>query len=160
LHLVTDRLSAAIGGKADIARTVVKRGGCTSSRIAYRQRPAQQLVQLGEVCCHPPRAVLTQSLGGGAPGSAKLLINVSPMRSQLAAVSVIRILLVGVERLILAPQFPQGIASFRIKTVTIFSVCCPHLWQRIRSIVQSAVEKSIYQARRGTTQFSIAKTVL
>jgi hypothetical protein len=57
------------------------------------------------------------------------------MRSQFAAVSAIKILLVGVERLILAPQLPQEIASFLIKTVTIFSVCCPHFWQRIRSIV-------------------------
>ncbi len=125
-----------------------------------RSRSAQQPRQLGEVRCHAAGLVLTQSLGDGAPGSAKLLINVSPMRSQLAAVSAIRSLLVGVERLILAPQLPQGIASFRIKTVTIFSVCCPHLWQRMRSIVQSAVEKFIYQARRGTPQFSIAKTVL
>ena len=62
------------------------------------------------------------------------------MWSQLAAVSAIKILLVGVERLILAPQFPQGIASFPTKTVTIFSVCCPHFWQRIRSMVQSDVE--------------------
>jgi len=79
--------------------------------------------------------------------SAKPLINASPMRSQLAAVSAIKILLVGVERLILAPQLPQGIASFLTNTVTIFSVCCPHFWQRIRSIVQSEVEKFIKQAR-------------
>jgi len=132
-------------------------GGFSSARTHSRCNSSGSLAKFRR---HAAGLVLTQSLGDGAPGSAKLLINVSPMRSQLAAVSVIRILLVGVERLILAPQFPQGIASFRIKTVTIFSVCCPHLWQRIRSIVQSAVEKFIYQARRGTTQFSIAKTVL
>ena len=79
--------------------------------------------------------------------SAKPLINASPTRSQLAAVSAIKILLVGVERLILAPQLPQEIASFLTNTVTIFSVCCPHFWQRIRSIVQSEVEKFIKQAR-------------
>ena len=44
------------------------------------------------------------------------------MRSQLAAVSAIKILLVGVERLILAPQLTHAIASFLTKTVTIFSV--------------------------------------
>jgi len=88
-----------------------------------------------------------QPLGDRAPVSAKPLINASPMRSQLAAVSAIKILLVGVERLILAPQLPQGIASFLTNTVTIFSVCCPHFWQRIRSIVQSEVEKFIKQAR-------------
>jgi len=54
----------AIGGKADIARTVVKRGGCTSSRIAYRRRPVQQLRQLGEVRRHPPRIVPGEQLGG------------------------------------------------------------------------------------------------
>ena len=79
----------------------------------------------------------------GASVSAKPFINASPMRSQLAAVSAIKILLVGVERLILAPQLPQEMASFLTKTVTIFSVCCLHFWQRIRSIVQSEVENFI-----------------
>jgi hypothetical protein len=40
-----------------IARTVVKRGGCTSSRIAYRRRSAQQFRQLGKVRRHAPRLV-------------------------------------------------------------------------------------------------------
>jgi len=120
----------------------------------------KQLWQLGGVRRHAAGLVLRQPCGGGASASAKPLINASPMRSQLAAVSAIKILLVGVERLILAPQLPQEIASFLTKTVTIFSVCCPHFWQRIRSIVQSAVEKFIYEARRGTPQFSIAKTVI
>jgi len=42
----------------------VKRGGCTSSRIAYRRRPVQQLRQLGEVRRHPPRIVPGEQLGG------------------------------------------------------------------------------------------------
>ncbi len=69
--------------------------------------PLQQLRQLGEVRRHAPRLVLRQLCGDGASASAKPLINASPMRSQLAAVSAIKILLVGVERLILAPQLPQ-----------------------------------------------------
>jgi len=89
---------------------------------------------------------LPQSRGEGGPASAKALIIAAPTRSQLAAVSAIKILLVGVERLILAPQLTQAIASFLTKTVTIFSVCCPHFWQRSRSMVQSAVEKFIKPA--------------
>ena len=89
---------------------------------------------------------LPQLNGEGEPASAKALIIAAPTRLQLAAVSAIKILLVGVERLILAPQLTQEIASFLTKTVTIFSVCCPHLQQRIRSIVQSAVEKFIKPA--------------
>jgi hypothetical protein len=41
--------------EADIVRTVVKCAAATSSRLAYRRRPAQQLRQLGDV-------------GGDAPG--------------------------------------------------------------------------------------------
>ena len=96
---------------------------------------------------HAAGLVAGQPVGRGSPVSAKPLINVSPMRSQLAAVSAIKILLVGVERLILAPQLPQEIASFLTKTVTIFSVCCPHFWQRIRSIVQSDVENFMKRAQ-------------
>jgi hypothetical protein len=68
------------------------------------------------------------------------LINVSPIRLQLAAVSAISILLIGVERLILAPQLLQAIASLRTRMVTSFSVCWWHFWQRIRRIVRSEVE--------------------
>src|SRR5580698_8390076 len=81
------------------------------------------------------------------PTNSKPFINASPTRAQLAAVSAIRILLVGVERLILPPQVPQGIASLRTKTVTIFSVCCPHFAQRIRRIVRSEVENFISWTR-------------
>jgi len=70
-------------------------------------------------------------------------INFSPTLTQPAAVSEIKSLLVGVERLILAPQLAQIIASFLTSTVTIFSVCCAHLEQRIRRIVRSAVENFI-----------------
>src|SRR5436189_5158960 len=70
-------------------------------------------------------------------------INFSPTLAQLAAVSEIKILLVGVERLILTPQLAQIIASFLTSRVTIFSVCCAHLEQRIRRIVRSAVENFI-----------------
>jgi hypothetical protein len=68
---------------------------------------------------------LPQLRGEGGPASVKALIIAAPTRSQLAAVSAIKILLVGVERLILAPQLTQGIASFLTKTVTTFSVCLP-----------------------------------
>lgn len=70
-------------------------------------------------------------------------INFSPTVAQLAAVSEIKSLLVGVERLILAPQLAQIIASFLTSSVTIFSVCCAHLEQRIRRMVRSAVENFI-----------------
>jgi hypothetical protein len=70
-------------------------------------------------------------------------INFSPTLAQLAAVSEIKSLLVGVERLIRAPQLAQIIASFLTSTVTIFSVCWAHLEQRIRRIVRSAVENFI-----------------
>jgi hypothetical protein len=73
----------------------------------------------------------------------KPFINASPTRAQLAAVSEIKSLLIGVDRLILAPQLPQGMASFRTSTVTIFSVCCAHFGQRIRRIVRSDVENFI-----------------
>jgi hypothetical protein len=109
--------------------------------------PLAKQVPVGRVRGQPPHAILGQSRDDGVPVSAKASIIAAPMRSQLAAVSAIKILLVGVERLILAPQLTQGIASFLTKTVTIFSVCCPHLQQRIRSIVQSAVEKFIKPAR-------------
>ena len=99
--------------------------------------------QLGRVRGQAPHAIVGQSRGEGGPASAKALIIAAPTRSQLAAVSAIKILLVGVERLILAPQLTQAIASFLTKTVTTFSVCWPHFWQRIRSMVQSAVEKFI-----------------
>jgi hypothetical protein len=36
-------------GLRDIVRTVVKCAAATSSRLAYRQRPAQQFRQLGDV---------------------------------------------------------------------------------------------------------------
>jgi hypothetical protein len=42
-----------------------------------------------------------------AYANSKPFINASPTRAQLAAVSAIRILLVGDERLILAPQVPH-----------------------------------------------------
>src|SRR5260370_40208200 len=70
-------------------------------------------------------------------------INFSPTLAQLAAVSEIKSLLVGVERLIRAPQLAQIMASFLTSKVTIFSVCCAHLEQRIRRIVRSAVENFI-----------------
>jgi hypothetical protein len=114
-----------------------------SQSLADLTGPPQQLRQLGEVRRHAAGLVAGQPLVDGSPVSAKPLINTSPMRSQFAAVSAIKILLVGVERLILAPQFPQGIASFLTNAVTIFSAGCPHFWQRIRSIVQSAVENFI-----------------
>ena len=71
------------------------------------------------------------------------LSSASPMRAQLVAVSAIRILLVGVPRLILAPQDEHGMESLRTSTVTSFSVCCPHFWQRILRMVRSAVENFI-----------------
>ncbi len=114
-------------------------------------------VTICSVCCphfwqRIRSIVLGQPLGGRASASAKPLSNASPMRSQLAAVSEIKNLLVGVERLILAPQLAHGIASFLTKTVTICSVCCPHFWQRIRSIVQSEVENFIKASPRGQSR--------
>ena len=47
----------------------MKRGGCTSSRIA---RPAQQLRQLGEVRRHPSGLVLGQQLGRRASAPTRL----------------------------------------------------------------------------------------
>ena len=53
---------------------------------------------------HAVNLILRQPRVTKRPSSANSLIKVSPMRSQLATVSAIKILLVGVERLILAPQ--------------------------------------------------------
>ncbi len=53
---------------------------------------------------HAVNLILRQPRVTRRPSSANSLINVCPMRSQLATVSAIKILLIGVERLILAPQ--------------------------------------------------------
>ena len=52
---------------------------------------------MGRVRGQPPHAILGQSRDDGVPVSAKALIIAAPTRSQLAAVSAIKILLVGVE---------------------------------------------------------------
>ena len=57
LHPVESAALSRRTSKADIAPTVRERGGCTSSQIAYRPRPAQQLRPLGEVRRHAPRLV-------------------------------------------------------------------------------------------------------
>lgn len=92
-----------------------------------------------------------------SPSRFKPLINASPTRAQLAAVSAIKILLVGVERLILPPHVLQAMASLRTKIVTIFSVCCPHFWQRIRRMVRSEVEN--FMARMPTAPGIVAAKV-
>ncbi len=50
-------------------------------------------------------------------------------------------------------------ASFLAKTVTIFSVCWPHFWQRIRSIVQSDVENFMKRAQGEVPRFGISPNV-
>jgi hypothetical protein len=68
-HLPRCSDTSGVGREADIARPVVKRGGCTSCRIAYRRRPPKHLRQLGEVRRHAAglvaRVPLRPHLAGG-----------------------------------------------------------------------------------------------
>jgi hypothetical protein len=52
----------------------VKWAGATSSHLAYRRRPAQQLRQLGEVDRHPPGLVLGEQISRRA--SARLFLEI------------------------------------------------------------------------------------
>jgi hypothetical protein len=76
---------SGVRAQADIARTVVHCAPATSSRLACRRRPAQQLRQLGEVRRHATRLVLGQQVRRRTSSGLVLEVEVAERLSVLVA---------------------------------------------------------------------------